>query len=121
MMCKFNKFKKKADNKTAFIRTQGEPIFKDTIYIINPIYIRRGSPELSLVCHGRHISGLFKVANNWYSGDYQSKGLLLFINSDWSNVDLFLTDLPPIQVRQLLLEGRLNELLFKAREEALKQ
>jgi hypothetical protein len=117
MQCKFNQFHKSATCKTGYKLTQGEPIFGEIVYLLAPFYVHRRSPEFTLVCRGKHVTGLFKIAPNTYLGDFQKNALIIFL-SEGESFDLFLTDLPPVQARQLLLAGRLNEILSEAREEA---
>jgi hypothetical protein len=118
MQCKFNKFTKKPDNKTAFVLAEGYPIFSETVYLLEPRYIHKRSPDFTLVNKGKHISGLFRIAPNTYLGDYQKKALIIFLRAEGLAFDLFQTDLAPITARQMLLNGSLNEILYKAREEA---
>lgn len=119
MQCKFNKFTKKPDNKTAFVLIEGEAIFSETLYLLEPRYIHKRSPDFTLVHRGKHVSGLFKVAPNTYLGDHNKQALIFFLRAEGLGFDLFQTDLPPITARQMLLDGSLNEQLFKAREEAI--
>lgn len=119
MQCKFNKFTKKPDNKTAFLLIEGEPIFSPTVYLLEPRYIHKRSPDLSLVNKGKHVSGLFKIAPNTFLGDHNKKALIIFLRAEGLGFDLFLTDLAPITARQMLLSGQLNDALLKAREEAI--
>ena len=99
---------------------EGDPIFSETVYLLNPTYIHKRSPEFSLVSKGKHITGLFKIAlNNIYLGDWKEKAIIIFLLGDGLKFDLFLTDLPPAIARQMLLEGKLNEAFLKAREEAV--
>lgn len=119
MQCKFNKFTKKPDNKTAFVLVEGDPLFSETLYLLEPRYIHRRSPDFTLVNKGKHVSGLFKVAPNVYLGDHNKQALIFFLRAEGLAFDLFQTDLAPITARQMLLEGSLNDQLAKAREEAL--
>lgn len=116
MTCKFNSFTKKPDSKTAFVLKQGEAIFTESVYLLNPIYIHKRSPAFSLVSKGKHVSGFFLVAQNTFIGDYQKKALILFQRE--LGFDLFQTDLDPVTAKQLLCNGELNDQLFKARQEA---
>ena len=116
MQCKFNKFTKKPDSKTAFVLIEGQPIFTESVYLLNPHYIHRRSPAFSLVSRGKHISGFFPVAQNTFIGDFQKKALILFQRE--LGFDLFQTDLDPVTAKQLLCNGDLNDQLFEAREEA---
>lgn len=116
MQCKFNKFTKKPESKTAFVLIEGQPIFTESVYILNPIYIHKRSPAFSLVSRGKHVSGFFQVAQNTFIGDFQKKALILFQRE--LGFDLFQTDLDPVTAKQLLCNGELNDQLFAAREEA---
>lgn len=117
MQCKFNQFKKKPESKTGYSIAQGEPIFSETLYLLAPHYIHRRSPDFTLVSKGKHVSGLFKIAPGCYLGDHLKKALIIFL-TEGESFDLFLTDLAPVQAKELLLAGRLNEILAEAREEA---
>jgi hypothetical protein len=119
MQCKFNKFSKKPESKTAYVLMEGEPIFSESLYLLNPIYIHKRSPDFTLVSKGKHVSGLFKVADNVYMGDHQKTALILFMRAEGLGFDLFYTDLPPLQARQMLLDGKLNEVFAAARREAV--
>lgn len=119
MQCKFNKFSKKPDNKTAYVLTKGEAIFSETLYLLNPTYIHKRSPDFTLVSKGKHVSGLFKIAPNTFLGDHNKQALIIFLKAEGLAFDLFQTDLQPITARQMLLDGQLNETLLKAREEAI--
>lgn len=117
MRCKFNKFKKKPESKTAFNLIEGkEAIFTDTLYLLNPIYIHKRSPAFTLVSKGKHVSGLFPVSDSWYIGDTKGQTILFYLNDQ--SFDLFLIDSNPIQVKSLLLSGQLNDQLFEARQSA---
>lgn len=116
MKCKFNKFTKKPESKTAFVLIEGQPIFTDSVYLLNPIYIHKRSPAFTLVSKGKHVSGFFPVAQNTFIGDFQKKALILFQRE--LGFDLFQTDLDPVTAKQLLCNGELNDQLFAAREEA---
>ncbi len=118
MICKFNLFAKKVKSKTAFILAKGQPIFSETVYLLNPIYIHKRSPAFSLVAKGKHLSGLFPIGGGAYLGDYNTQALIVFISPDGSGFDLFQTDLSPIQTKNMLLSGQLNDLLFEARKSA---
>ena len=118
MQCKSNKFSKKPDNKTAYVLTEGQPIFSESIYLLEPRYIHRRSPDFTLVSKGKHVSGLFKIAPNIFLGDHHKKALIVFLGAEGLAFDLFYTDLTPLQARQMLLDGLLNDELYKARREA---
>lgn len=115
-MFRFNKFSRKPDTKTAFVLVEGDPIFTNTLYLLNPVYIHKRSPAFSLVSKGKHVSGFFPVAGGMYLGDFNKKALILFQRE--SGFDLFQTDLDPVTAKSLLLNGNLNEELFKARQVA---
>jgi len=118
MEYKFNKFSKKPDAKTAFVLTDGDPIFSETVYLLKPIYIHKRSPDFTLVHKGKHISGLFKVSENCFMGDYQKQALFIFLRSEGLAFDLFMTDLAPVTAKQMLVNGELNDQLLKVREAA---
>lgn len=119
MTVQFNKFKKKPDSKTAFILSEGQAIFSPTVYLLNPIYVHKRSPDFSLVSgKGKHVSGLFRVSDKAYLGDHDKKALIVFISREGLSFDLFLTDLTPLQAKQMLLNGELNESFAKARSQA---
>jgi len=116
MQCKFNKFTKKPESKTAFVLVEGEVIFTETLYLLQPVYIHKRSPAFSLVSKGKHISGFFPVSGGCYIGDFEKKALIIFNRE--LGFDLFQTDLDPITARTLLVNGELNEQLFEARQKA---
>lgn len=116
MQCKYNSFTKKPDSKTAFILKEGEAIFTDTLYLLNPIYIHKRSPAFTLVSKGKHVSGFFPACGGAFIGDHNKQALIIFTRE--LGFDLFLTDLSPVTAKQLLCNGELNEELFKARQEA---
>ena len=74
---KWNRYKRKPNTKTAFELVEGLPIFRGSIYLIEPIYVRRNAPTFSLVNKGNHISGFFPIADNIYSGDFRKQLLLI--------------------------------------------
>jgi hypothetical protein len=117
MQCKYNKYQKKPTSKTAYVLTDGEAIFTESLYLLNPVYIHKRSPAFTLVSSkGKHVSGFFPVANNMFIGDFNKQALILFQSE--SAFELFQTDLSPVTAKQLLCNGQLNEQLFKARQEA---
>lgn len=116
MQCKYNSFTKKPDSKTAFVLIEGQPIFTESVYLLNPIYIHKRSPAFTLVSKGKHVSGFFPLSENTFIGDHDKKALILFQRE--LGFDLFKTDLDPVTAKSLLLNGDLNDQLFKAREEA---
>ena len=118
MQCKFDQFRKKPDSKTGYSIAQGEPIFSETVYLLEPRYIHRRSPDFTIVSKGKHVSGLFKIAPNIFLGDHHKKALIVFLGAEGLAFDLFYTDLTPLQARQMLLDGLLNGELYKARREA---
>ncbi|MCE7863678.1 MAG: hypothetical protein DYG99_09060 [Bacteroidetes bacterium CHB5] len=113
-MCKYNSFTKKPDSKTAFILKEGEAIFTDTLYLLNPIYIHKRSPAFTLVSKGKHVTGLFPVSDSWYIGDSKGQTILFYLKDQ--GFDLFLIDSSPMTVKNLLLSGQLNDQLFEARK-----
>ena len=118
MRCKFNKFTKKPDSKTAFVLIEGQPIFTESVYLLNPIYIHKRSPAFTLVSKGKHVSGFFPVSGGVFLGDHNKQALILFQRE--LGFDLFQTDLDPVTAKQLLCNGELNDQLFEARQEASK-
>lgn len=116
MRCKYNSFTKKPDSKTAFVLIEGQPIFTESVYLVQPLYIHKKSPVFTLVSKGKHVSGFFPLSENTFIGDHDKKALILFQRE--LGFDLFQTDLSPITAKSLLLNGDLNEDLLKAREEA---
>lgn len=116
MQCKFNKFTKKPDSKTAFVLIEGEAIFTNRLYLLNPVYIHKRSPAFTLVSKGKHVSGFFPISGGVFLGDHNKQALILFQRE--LGFDLFQTDLSPVTAKSLLLNGDLNDQLFKAREEA---
>lgn len=97
---------------------EGEAIFTDTLYLLNPNYIHKRSPAFTLVSKGKHVSGFFPVSGGVYIGDYQKKALILFQRE--LGFDLFQTDLDPLTARLLLCNGELNDQLFEARKKGLR-
>jgi hypothetical protein len=116
MQCKFNKFTKKPDSKTAFVLIEGKAIFTESVYLLNPIYIHKRSPAFTLVSKGKHVSGFFPACGGAFIGDHNKQALILFQRE--LGFDLFQTDLSPAIAKQLLCNGDLNEDLFKARQQA---
>lgn len=112
---KWNRYIKKADTKTAYEINEGLEIFSKVLYLIKPIYIRTTSPSFSLVSKGKHISGLFKLMDGIYTGDYLSNLLIILMSEDGSVFELILTDIPKTEGHQMLLNGELNSLISKAR------
>jgi len=113
---KFNSYIKKPDSKTGYVLTEGEPIFTNSLYLLNPVYIQKRSPDFTLVSKGKHISGFFPSGENSFIGDFDKKALILFQRE--GGFDLFLTDLDPVTAKSLLLSGGLTEQLYKARQAA---
>lgn len=120
-MLKYNKLSKKPESKTGFITTEGAPLFGcETLYILSPQYVHSKSPILSLVSQkGKHISGLFKACNGALIGDFQKKGLVVFLRAEGLVFDVFLSDLPPVVLQARLCAGEMNEELQKARQAAV--
>lgn len=115
MTCKYNSFQRKHDGKTAFVLTEGDPIFSETIYKLEPAYIRkRFGPIFTLVHSGRHISGFFEVSKDTFLGDYKRKTLVAFLRGE-DRLDLFEIDQDRERVKRELLKGTLNDLLLEAR------
>ena len=114
MSMQFNKFTKKPDSKTAFVLTEGVPIFTDTLYLINPVYIHKRSPAFSMVSKGKHISGFFKACGGVFIGDHNKTALIVFIRE--FGFDLFETDFDSVTAKTLLCNGQLNDQLFEARQ-----
>jgi len=119
-MLKYNKLSKKPDSKTGFLVTIGEPLFESqTLYLIAPHYVHGRSPAFSLVsAKGRHISGLYPACNGALVGDYQKKGLVVFLRAEGLAFDVFLSDLTPIETKARLCSGELTDELSKARAAA---
>ena len=116
MQCKYNSFTKKPDSKTAFVLIEGEPIFTEILYLLNPIYIHKRSPAFTLVSKGKHVSGFFPVSGGAFIGDHNKKALIIFTRE--LGFDLFQTDLSPVTARAMLCSGALNDQLFEARQNA---
>ena len=114
----WNRFKRKPNAKTAFAITEGQAIFSETIYLIDPIYIRRNAPNFSLVSKGKHISGFFEVSQGIYSGDFKGC-LLLVLKSNKDDIELIKTDIPTNEGRRLLIRGELNSIIGKARNKGM--
>lgn len=117
MQCKYNSFNKKPNNKTAFILANGDPIFSETVYLLQPFYVKKRTPDFTLVCKGKHVTGLFKVSENTFLGDFQKKALFVFLRAEGLAMDLFQTDLNPGTAKGLLLDGKLNEAFSQARNQ----
>ena len=117
-MCKYNSYTKKPESKTAFILKEGSPIFTESLYLIQPLYVHGRSPAFSLVSKGKHVSGFYPACGGAFIGDFQKKALIIFIRSEGLGFDLFQTDLDPIIAKAMLNNGELNDQLFKARQEA---
>ena len=115
MQCKYNKFTKKPDSKTAFVLIEGQPIFNDSLYLLNPVYIHKRSPTFTLVSKGKHVSGFFPGCGGFYLGDFNKKALIIFTRE--LGFDLFQIDLDPATAKTLLCNGELTDVLFKARQE----
>ena len=116
MQCKYNQFTKKPDSKTAFVLIEGQPIFTESLYLLNPGYIHKRSPAFTLVSKGKHVSGFFPAFGGAFIGDHNKQTLIIFTRE--LGFDLFQTDLSPAIAKTLLCNGELNEELFKARQEA---
>lgn len=115
MQCKFNHFRKKPDSKTGYSLEEGEPIFSNSVYLIEPRYIHKRSPAFSLVdSKGKHVTGLFPACGGAFTGDFKKQGLIAFIREQ--GLDLFLTDSSPVSTKASLCNGELTNDLFKARE-----
>lgn len=115
MQAKFNQFTKDPSSKTAFVLIEGQPIFSQKLYVLQPSYIHRRSPSFTLVANGKHLTGLFpSCAKNVFLGDYQKKAVIVFMRE--LGFDLFTTDLDPISAKSLLCSGELTEILSQARQ-----
>lgn len=116
-MFKFNKFSKSPSNKTGYQLLEGAPIFEKSVYLIVPYYVHGRSPAFSLVVRGKHVSGFYKACeDNFFIGDYNKQALILIQRNEGLGFDLFQTDLPPAQAREMLCSGLLNDQLFEARK-----
>lgn len=115
-MFQFNKFSRKPDSKTAFVLIEGQPIFTESLYLLDPIYIHKRSPAFSLTDRGKHISGFFKACGCAFVGDFNKRALIIFTRE--LGFDLFQTDLDLATARTLLCNGDLNDQLFEARKRA---
>jgi hypothetical protein len=116
----YNSFSKKLGSKTAYlIDSPGEPIFTPSIYISAPQYVHSKSPSFTIINgKGNHITGLFGTGiANIFLGDYKKKGLLLMFRG--AQVELFLSDISPVELKAKLLSGQLNESLQRARQNTL--
>lgn len=116
----YNKLSKKPDSKTGFLVTVGEPLFgSQTVYVLEPKYVHGRSPVFSLVsAKGRHISGLYQACNGFLIGDFENKGLVVFPKSEGLAFEVFLSDLPRLELKAKLCSGQLNDDLLKARNAA---
>lgn len=114
MHCKFNSFTKKPDSKTAFVLAKGSPIFTENLYLLDPRYIHRRSPDFTLVSKGKHVSGFFRACGGAYIGDFNKQALIIFQRE--LGFDLFQTDLSPVMAKSMLCAGQLNDQLFEARQ-----
>ena len=113
----YNHFTKSETSKTGYVLELGEPIISHRLYVIEPRYVHGRSPAFTIVSkEGKHISGFFPVGNG-YLGDFKKQILLCFLTN--RGLDLFLIpSLSAMQAREMLLNGRLNDELFRARQEA---
>lgn len=120
MTLTYNKLSKKPDSKTGFLTTAGEPLFGgSTVYILSPGYVHSKSPVFSLVSQkGKHITSLYQGCNGFLIGDYQRKGLAVFTRAEGLAFDIFLSDVPPVELKAKLCAGLLNDELSKARAAA---
>jgi hypothetical protein len=113
----YNSFQKKPNSKTAYlIDSPGEEIFTPTIYVSQPGYVHSKSPAFTIINgKGNHVTGLFRTGiDNIFMGDYKKKGLLLMFRGG-DQIEVFLSDLSPVQLKAQLLSGQLNASLQRAR------
>ncbi|MCZ8020428.1 MAG: hypothetical protein O9302_08725 [Cyclobacteriaceae bacterium] len=116
MECKYNSFTKKQQSKTAFSLNVGHAIFSETLYLLQPLYIHKRSPALTLVSKGKHLTGLFPISEQWLIGDHSGKTILVYLKD--LGFDLFLIDSNLMQTKNRFLLGQLNDVLFEARKAA---
>lgn len=114
----WSRYNKKPKTKTVFELCGGEAPFYNNLNLLEPIYIRRGSPSFSLVSRGKHISALFKLLEGIYSGDYKRNLLIVLFNGEGDGFELIMTDLPKSEGQKLLEKGELNSLIERARYKA---
>lgn len=111
----FNSFAKKAKTKTSYGLEQGQPIFGETLYLVNPLYVHGRSPDFSLVYNSKHISSLYPHSTDrkTFTGDHKGKGILIFLRE--SGFDLFTTELSRVELVANLHTDAMVEALYKAR------
>lgn len=116
----FNKFSKLTDSKTGYALLEGQPIFGEKIYLISPRYVHTRSPLYSMVSQkGKHITSLFQGCNGSLVGDYQRKGLIVFLRGEGLGLDIFLSDnMSREQLKAKCCAGELNDQLLEARKAA---
>ena len=113
----FNSFKKSETSKTGYKLAVGSPMFDKNIYMLLPHYVHGRSPAFSLVAKGKHLSGFYPTGQQgFFIGDHDKRALVLIQTG--SGLDLFKFELAPIEARQMLLDGKLNDMMFQARREA---
>lgn len=109
----YSKFIKSETSRTGYKKIAGD-FEGETIYLIEPYFVKRRTPKFSLVYKGKHISGLFpSCIEGAFLGDYKGRGLILFQLPD--SIELFELELKGGDLMQSFCTGSLNDLLGEMR------
>lgn len=116
----YNHYYKNNSSKTGYIVDNKGPhdaiIFTKSMYLVKPRYINSRSPSYGLVnSKSQHISGLFPTGfTNIFLGDFQNRGLLVILEG-LEGLEIFLSELPPVQLKAKLVSGELTQVLQRSR------
>lgn len=113
----YSKFEKITTNKTGYRKIAGD-FEGESIYLVEPYFVKRRTPKLSLVYKGKHLSGFFSSClPNALLGDYKGSGLILFQLPE--GIELF--SVPPTRgaLMEAFCNGSLNPLLGELRSKFL--
>ena len=109
---KFNSFKKKG-NANLYSLEKGEPIFGESVFLINPMVTHRKSPAFSLLSQSKIAIGFFSLEGGGFIASYKGNGLLIFLSEN--RFDLFSIDSSEQELKIKLGTCEFVGELYKAR------
>lgn len=111
----YSKFVKSPNSKTGYKKIAGD-FPAESIYLVEPYFVKRRTPKFSLVAKGRHISGFFpSCLESAFVGDDRKSGLILF-QLPGGELELFSLPQKGAQLLEDFCSGQLNETLGSLRD-----
>lgn len=106
----YSKFKKSETSKTGYKKIAGD-FPAESVYLVEPYFVKRRAPKFSLVAKGKHISGFYpSCLENAFVGDDRKSGLILF-QLPGGELELFSVPQTGAQLLEEFCSGQLNETL----------